>query len=75
MLFRSSAQRIEDLLRGLKGQMTIVLVTHSLRQARRLADYAVFLWLGELVEAGPAAQVFNAPRHERTAAYLSGDIG
>jgi phosphate transport system ATP-binding protein len=70
-----SAQRIEDLLRGLKGQMTIVLVTHSLRQARRLADYAVFLWLGELVEAGPAAQVFNAPRHERTAAYLSGDIG
>mgnify|MGYP000008799552 CR=1 FL=1 len=70
-----SAQRIEDLLRGLKGQMTIVLVTHSLRQARRLADYAVFLWLGELVEAGPAAEVFNAPRQERTAAYLSGDIG
>lgn len=70
-----SAQRIEDLLRGLKGQMTIALVTHSLRQARRLADYVVFLWLGELVEAGPAAEVFNAPRNERTAAYLSGDIG
>lgn len=70
-----SAQRIEELLRGLKGKMTIVLVTHSLRQARRLADHVVFLWLGELVEAGPAGQVFSAPRSERTAAYLSGDIG
>jgi phosphate transport system ATP-binding protein len=70
-----SAQRVEDLLRGLKGQMTIVLVTHSLRQARRLADYVVFLWLGELVEAGTADQVFNTPSNERTAAYLAGDIG
>jgi phosphate transport system ATP-binding protein len=70
-----SAQRIEDLLRGLKGQMTIVIVTHSLRQARRLADHVIFLWLGELIEAGPADEVFNAPRSERTRAYLSGDIG
>jgi phosphate transport system ATP-binding protein len=70
-----SAQRIEDLLRGLKRHMTIVLVTHILRQARRLADYVVFLWLGELVEAGPAEQVFNNPLSERTRAYLMGDIG
>jgi phosphate transport system ATP-binding protein len=55
--------------------MTIVVVTHLLRQARRLADYVIFLWLGELVEAGPAAQIFESPRDERTRAYLTGDIG
>jgi phosphate transport system ATP-binding protein len=55
--------------------MTIVVVTHMLRQARRLADYVIFLWLGELVEAGPAEQVFKTPRSQRTLAYLSGDIG
>ena len=70
-----SAQRIEAQLRRLKDQMTIVVVTHLLRQARRLADHVIFLWLGELVESGPAAQVFNAPRDERTRAYLTGDIG
>jgi phosphate transport system ATP-binding protein len=70
-----SAQRIEAQLQGLKSDMTIVVVTHILRQARRLADYVVFMWLGELVEAGPAAEVFSAPRDERTQAYLAGDIG
>jgi phosphate transport system ATP-binding protein len=70
-----SAQRIEELLRGLKRLMTIVVVTHMLRQARRMADYVIFLWLGELVEAGTAEQVFRAPRSARTLAYLSGDIG
>ena len=70
-----SAQRIEDLLHGLRRRKTIVVVTHSLRQARRLADYVVFLWLGELVEAGPADQVFKSPSSERTRAYVTGDIG
>ena len=46
-----------------------------LRQARRLADHLVFMWLGELVEAGEASQVFSRPRNERTHAYLAGDIG
>jgi phosphate transport system ATP-binding protein len=40
-----------------------------------LADHVVFLWLGELVEVGPASQVFEHPRQERTQAYLSGQIG
>jgi phosphate transport system ATP-binding protein len=70
-----SAQRIEQQLHSLKERMTIVVVTHLLRQARRLADYVIFLWLGELVEAGPAEQLFNAPRDPRTRAYLQGDIG
>jgi len=70
-----AAQRIEAQLKALKEERTIVVVTHLLRQARRLADHVIFLWLGELVESGPAVQIFNSPRDERTRAYLSGDIG
>lgn len=70
-----SAQRIEEQLRSIKEETTIVLVTHLLRQARRVADFVVFFWLGELVEAGPAAQMFNAPQDERTLAFLNGSIG
>lgn len=70
-----SAQRIEEQLHLLKDKMTIVVVTHMLRQAHRIADYVVFLWLGELVEAGPADQLFNHPRDERTRAYMAGVIG
>jgi phosphate transport system ATP-binding protein len=70
-----SAQRIEEQLRNIKEETTIVVVTHALRQARRLADHVIFLWLGELVETGPAAQIFHAPDDERTRAYVAGDIG
>ena len=70
-----SAQRIEEQLVTLKEEMTIVVVTHSLQQARRLADHVVFLWMGELVESGVAAQVFHAPNDMRTQAYLAGDVG
>jgi phosphate transport system ATP-binding protein len=70
-----SAQRIEAQLQALKNRMTIVVVTHLLRQARRLADHVLFLWMGELVESGPASQVFGDPHDERTRAYLAGDIG
>jgi phosphate transport system ATP-binding protein len=70
-----SARGIEELLRTLKGKYTIIMVTHNLEQARRLADYVVFMWLGELVEHGPADQIFNHPKHELTQSYLSGEIG
>lgn len=70
-----SAQRIEEQLRSIKEETTIVLVTHLLRQARRLADHVIFLWLGELVEAGPADRFFSQPQDERTRHYLAGDIG
>lgn len=69
-----SAQRVEQRLKELKKDYTIVLVTHTLRQARRVADYVAFLFLGELIEHGPAAQFFEQPQHERTRAYLSGEI-
>jgi len=69
-----SARLVEQQFHLLKNRYTIVIVTHILRQARRLADYVVFLYLGELVEHGPAAEVFQNPRDERTAAYIHGEI-
>ncbi len=70
-----SARGIESLLRGLKGRYTLVVVTHDIDQARRLADYVLFMWLGELVEHGPAASFFASPQHELTQAYLAREIG
>jgi phosphate transport system ATP-binding protein len=69
-----SAQLIEKQFKILKNHYTIIVVTHILRQARRIADYVIFLYLGELVEHGPAVQFFNSPRDERTRAYISGEI-
>ncbi len=70
-----SAQHIEGRLHELKQQYTIVLVTHTLRQAKRLADYVIFMYLGEVVEQGPAREVFDHPREERTKAFINGAIG
>ena len=70
-----SARGIEDLLRSLKGRYTIVIVTHNIDQARRLADHVVFMWLGELIEHGPAASFFARQEHPLAQAYLAGEIG
>jgi phosphate transport system ATP-binding protein len=70
-----SAQHIEGRLLELKAQYTIVLVTHTLRQAKRLADYVIFMYLGEVVEQGPAHEVFEYPHGERTQAFINGAIG
>lgn len=70
-----SARAIEELLRDLKRTYTIVMVTHDLDQARRLADHLIFLWLGELIEEGPARTVFEHPAQELTGAYLRREIG
>lgn len=67
-----SSQNIESRLLELKKQYTTVIVTHTLRQAKRLADYVIFMYLGELIEAGPAKEVFSNPKHERTKQYLEG---
>jgi phosphate transport system ATP-binding protein len=69
-----SARLVEKQFQFLKKDYTIVVVTHILRQARRVADYVAFLYMGELVEHGPAATFFNAPVDERTKAYISGEI-
>jgi phosphate transport system ATP-binding protein len=56
-----SSQRIEKIFLELKSQYTIVVVTHILRQAKRLADYVIFLYLGKLIEYGPATQHLREP--------------
>ncbi len=67
-----SAERIEQRLLELKNEYTIVLVTHILRQAKRLADYIIFLYLGDLIEHGPAGEVLNNPKYLKTKNYLEG---
>lgn len=71
----TSARSVELLFQMLKREYTIVFVTHSLSQARRLADYVMFLYLGELVEQGPAREFFAEPKDPRTRAYLDGVFG
>jgi len=70
-----SAQYVETQLLTLKKDYTIVFVTHVLRQARRLADYVIFLYLGELIEHGLAETVFTQPSNPRTRAYIEGVFG
>ncbi len=67
-----SAKTVEDLFVKLKEQYSIIMVTHTLRQALRIADHVVFMYLGEIVEQGSADQVFHHPQHELTQKYLSG---
>jgi phosphate transport system ATP-binding protein len=67
-----SAQRVEELLLSLKKHYTVVIVTHVLRQAMRLADYVVFLYLGELIEHGPSEKILKNPEKATTQAYIKG---
>ena len=67
-----SAKTVEDLFVSLKERYSIIMVTHTLRQALRIADHVVFMYLGEIIEQGPADQVFHHPRHELTQKYLNG---
>ena len=67
-----SSKTVEDLFVSLKNDYTIIMVTHTLRQALRIADNVVFMYLGEVVESGPAQQVFHHPEKELTKKYLSG---
>jgi len=69
-----SSRIVEQRLIALKSEYTVIVVTHILRQARRIADHLAFLYLGELVEHGPAAEFFANPRDPRTRAYLTGEI-
>jgi len=69
-----SSRIVEQRLMALKSEYTVIVVTHILRQARRIADYLAFVYLGELVEHGPAAEIFANPKDARTRAYLTGEI-
>ena len=60
------AQQIEKLLKKLKKEYTVVLVTHTLRQAKRLADYVIYLYFGKVIEAGLADEIFSSPKNPKT---------
>jgi len=70
-----TTMRIEDILRELKNEMTIVLVTHLVQQARRLADRTAFFSEGRLVEAGETEALFTAAKVPLTERYVRGDFG
>jgi phosphate transport system ATP-binding protein len=70
-----STLRIEELIDELKRNFTIAIVTHNLQQAARIADQVAFFFLGELVEIGPSAQIFTAPKERRTQEYITGRFG
>jgi phosphate transport system ATP-binding protein len=66
---------VEELLVELKREVTIVIVTHNLHQAARIADDTAFFYLGELVEFGSSDELFTRPREKRTEAYVTGRFG
>ena len=70
---------VEDLIASLRGLYTVIIVTHNLAQARRIADHVAIFWpvdgIGQLIEHGSAQNIFESPQHELTAAYISGARG
>jgi phosphate transport system ATP-binding protein len=67
--------RVEELMRELKREYTIIIVTHNMQQAARVSDDTGFMLLGDLVEFGPTPELFTAPRDKRTEDYVTGRYG
>ncbi len=70
-----STFKIEDLISELKKEYTVVIVTHNMQQASRIADKTAFFLLGELIEFDATEKIFTAPSHEKTMDYVSGHFG
>ena len=70
-----STARIEELMLKLKKDYTIVIVTHNMQQAQRVADLTAFMYFGEVIEFAPTEELFGSPKVELTANYLSGNFG
>lgn len=69
-----STRKIEELFLKLKEKYTVILVTHTLRQARRIADYIVFMYMGKVIESGNTEDFFNNPKKQLTKDYLAGSF-
>ena len=67
--------KIEDLIQELKGEYTILIVTHNMQQAARTTDYTAFMYLGRLIEYGPTLDMFTKPRCKQTEDYMTGRFG
>jgi phosphate transport system ATP-binding protein len=70
-----ATNRIEDLIHALKGEYTILIVTHNMQQAARVSDYTAFMYIGHLVEYGPTGTIFQNPRLIETQDYVTGRFG
>ncbi len=70
-----STGKIEELMEELKKELTVVIVTHNMQQATRIADKTAFFLLGELVEYGDTDDIFSSPKDERTERYITGRFG
>ncbi|MHC1595488.1 MAG: phosphate ABC transporter ATP-binding protein PstB [Candidatus Syntropharchaeales archaeon] len=70
-----STAKIEDLMRSLRAEYTIVIVTHNMQQAARISDYTAFFLLGELIEFGKTAKIFERPCEKATENYITGRFG
>ena len=70
-----STGRIEQLVEELKQSFTIMIVTHNMQQAARVSDYTAFMYLGDLIEHGPTAQIFSNPGKQQTEDYITGRFG
>lgn len=70
-----STTKMEELMLALKENYTVIIVTHNMQQAARVADKTAFFLLGDLVEFGTTSQIFNNPKMEKTKAYVSGQFG
>lgn len=70
-----STTKMEELMMTLKENYTVVIVTHNMQQAARVADKTAFFFLGDLIEYGETKQIFNSPHQEKTKAYISGQFG
>jgi phosphate transport system ATP-binding protein len=70
-----ATSKIEDLIRELRKDYTIVIITHNMQQAARASDYTAFFYMGELVEFGPTSQIFTSPKQKRTEDYVTGRFG
>ncbi len=70
-----ATKHIEELLLELQKEVTILIVTHNMGQAKRISSKSMFMYLGELVEYDDTAKMFTNPLDERTKAYLTGKMG
>jgi len=70
-----ASSKIEELISILKEHLTVIIVTHNMQQAARVSDHTAFMYLGELVEYGPTAQIFKNPQKDLTERYISGKFG
>lgn len=67
--------KIEELMKEMKRQYTIVIVTHSMQQAARVSDETALFYMGKMIEHGKTEQIFNAPIHKQTKDYIEGRVG